>query len=166
MSLKGIQAYLWKLGSSTAAEDYVHAILSLGSPEKWSKFPGMTAIAGQKLPTGDVVTQKGWELATDFLEEIGVLRKVPRTGTIVQMGRLDAYNALSEAVEEKTSEMRLYLIRVRLNQLKPGESIRASSITQILDAPRKTINQWWTITETIRQSAQRAQAPPSPSPTG
>lgn len=158
MSLRGIQAYLLKLGSSTGAEDYVHAILSLGRPEKWSKFPGMTAIAGQKLPTGDVVTQKGWELATDFLEEIGILKKVPRTGTIVQMGRLDAYNALSEAVEEKTNRMRLDLIRIRVKQIKPGESIRASSISQILDAPKKTITQWWLVTETIRQSEEAERA--------
>lgn len=62
------------------------------------------------MTTGEVVTQRIWVVCTDFLQEIGIVKKTPKEGTLMLVTHREAVQMLVAEREKELAVLRLELL--------------------------------------------------------
>lgn len=90
------------------AAQFLHEFLL--HAKKDSYVPGLRSYRGYRMKTGEVITQRIWSVCTDFLQEIGVVKKTPMAGTQMLVTHREAVQMLVAEREKELAVLRLELL--------------------------------------------------------
>lgn len=62
------------------------------------------------MKTGEVITQRIWSVCTDFLQEIGIVKKTPKEGTKMLVTHREAVQILVAEREKELAVLRMELL--------------------------------------------------------